>query len=85
MIADQRTREVRLRRLAGRLEYRLSKSRTRDQRAADYGRYAIFDSGIDNALYHEPLPDGSPHALTLDEAEGFLTNFAIACGWRPSQ
>jgi len=60
-----KVRENRLRRAAGRQGLRLIKSRRRDSRAVDYGRYWI--SGENRALLT------SEYGVTLDEVEEFLS------------
>jgi hypothetical protein len=61
----RRSREQLLRRRAKRQGFELSKSKTRDPRALDYGTWTISDPlGVDR-----PRP-----GLTLDEVEDFLGN-----------
>ena len=60
-----KVRENRLRRAAGRQGLRLVKSRRRDPRAYDYGRYWL--QGENRALLT------SEYGVTLDEVEKFLS------------
>jgi len=60
-----KVRENRLRRAAGRQGLRIVKSRRRDPRAVDYGRYWI--SGENRALLT------SEYGVTLDEVEEYLS------------
>ena len=62
---DAKVRVNRLRRVAARQGMRISKSRRRDPRALDYGRYWI--SGENRALLT------SEYGVTLDEVEEFLS------------
>jgi hypothetical protein len=71
MITKQEaSREHRLRRMAERQGLELHKSRRRDPRALDYGRWKILDergkpvAGTDHA---------GRAAMTLDEIENYLT------------
>lgn len=68
---DDKVRENRLRRMAKRQGLMLVKSRRRDPRAVDYGKYGLVDPynnawvfGIDVTQRIE---------ATLDEIEGYLT------------
>lgn len=65
---EQRVRENRLRRAAKRQGLRLVKSRRRDPRALDYGRYWLLDSR-NRLLSGNPYRD---HSATLDEVEKYL-------------
>lgn len=71
MDQDTKVRENRLRRAADRQGLRLSKSRSRDPQAIDYGLYALVDVQT-NGLVHPALADRWTHALTLDEVEEWL-------------
>jgi len=64
-VDPEKVRENRLRRAAGRQGLRLIKSRRRDPRAVDYGRYWI--SGENRALLT------SEYGVTLDEVEEYLS------------
>jgi hypothetical protein len=66
MSADK-VREDRLRRMADRQGLILHKSRRRDPRALDYGRYKLLDA---NTRF---VKGGGDHGMTLDEVERFLT------------
>lgn len=61
-------RENRLRRAAERQGFRLVKSRRRDPRALDYGRFMIVDR--DNRAVAGELNTG--RGLTIDQVESFL-------------
>lgn len=66
-----KTREVRLRRMADRQGLILQKSRRRDPRALGYGCYQLTDAR------HNLVAGGSPwggYSLTLDEIEDYLTS-----------
>ena len=65
----EKTREARLRRAAARHGLILSRSRTRDTRALDYGRYWLFAADSDVAVFG--AKNGRPNA-TLDEIEAYL-------------
>jgi hypothetical protein len=65
MTADK-TREQRLRRAARRQGLELMKSRTRDPRALDYGRWYILD-GQTSAIVA-----GDPNRMDLDDVERYL-------------
>lgn len=66
--AAEKVRENRLRRMAERQGYQLVKSRRRDPRAYDYGRYWITDPAIKVIVAgHDRF------GMSLDEAEVWLT------------
>jgi hypothetical protein len=67
---SDKVRENKLRRMAARQRVVISKSRTRDPRAADFGRFMLTDSSHSTVLV-----GGDPHAYsaTLDEIEAWLT------------
>lgn len=65
-MSDQKVRENRLRRMAGRQGLVLSKSRRRDPRAIDYGSYWLSD------LYRNYLVAGGEWGMSLDDVEAFL-------------
>jgi hypothetical protein len=67
---DQKIRENRLRRMASRQGLAIRKSRTRDPRAIDYGRWAIIDPYAD-AVVAGTEAIGRPH-WTLDDVERYL-------------
>ena len=64
---SDRIRENRLRRMAARQGYVLSKSRRRDPRAVDYGGYFLADANTSHL-------ETSEHGMDLDEVETFLTD-----------
>jgi hypothetical protein len=73
-MTEEKVREDRLRRMAKRQDLILHKSRTRDPRAVDFGKYALTD-----ARWSKPPSgafglngQGRPSA-TLDEIEAYLT------------
>jgi len=63
----EKTRENRLRRMAQRQGLTLQKSRRRDPRAIDYGRWLIVDPN------RNAIVGGEPGRWTLDDVERFLT------------
>jgi hypothetical protein len=65
-------RENRLRRVADRYGYRLSRSTRRDPEALDYGLYALFDLRSGYAV-NPALVNRFDHSWTLDDVEQFLT------------
>lgn len=65
MSPDEKVKENRLRRTADRRGFRLTRSRRRDPRAVDFGRYWLTDKRT-SALV---TPDAG---LTLDEVEEYL-------------
>ncbi len=65
-----KARESRLRRQARRQGLRLVKSRSRDPRAFDYGRYRLIDPERNFLIAGHPL------ALSLDEVETELAELA---------
>lgn len=71
MDQDTKVRENRLRRAADRQGLRLSKSRSRDPQAMDYGLYALIDHQTNGAI-HPALADRWVHALTLEDVEEWL-------------
>jgi hypothetical protein len=65
-MTEGKVRENRLRRMAERQGYQLTRTRRRDPRALDYGLYTLVKTDINAALYHATN-------VTLDEIEAFLT------------
>jgi hypothetical protein len=65
-----KVRENSLRRLADRRGYHLVKSRTRDPRATDYGRYKIVEAATGTAVAGDDDRGGC--AYTFDQAEEYL-------------
>jgi hypothetical protein len=70
-MAREKVRENRLRRMAERQGFVLHKSRRRDPRAIDYGRYMLVDPSTNTVVAGEV--EGRA-ALTIDEVEDWLTN-----------
>jgi len=69
MKAAEKVRENRIRRVAARQRLRLERSRRRDPRAVDYGRYQLID--IDSNIV--VLGGGQhPYSVTLDEIAEYL-------------
>ena len=69
----EKVRENKLRRVADRRGYRLSRSRSRDEDAIDYGLYALID--IQKNFAVSPVIAGRwVHSWTLDEVEEYLTS-----------
>ncbi|VTZ27242.1 conserved hypothetical protein [Methylocella tundrae] len=68
---QDKVRENRLRRAADRQGYRLVKSRSRDPRAVDFGRYALVDAQTGGAV-NPALADRWTCSWTLDEVEAHL-------------
>ena len=66
-----KTRETRLRRAADRQGLRLERSRRRDPRATDYGRYWLLDLATDEIV--AGADDLDRPSMTLDEVEAWLT------------
>jgi hypothetical protein len=69
-----KVRENRLRRMAERQGWRLEKSRRRDRRALDYGRFYLV-TAPNNTSYRSVVGqlDNGRHGMTLDDVEAFLT------------
>lgn len=61
-------REKRLRNAAKRQGYDITKSRTRDPHALDYGGYMIVDP------YKNSVEPGSGFSLSIDDVEKWLTS-----------
>ena len=64
---SDKIRENRLRRMASRQGYVLTKSRRRDPRAVDYGGYFLADANTSRL-------ETSEHGMDLDEVEAYLTD-----------
>lgn len=64
-MTDEKVRENRLRRMAERQGFKLIKSRRRDSRAIDYGKYFLSETTT-SAL------QTSEHGLDIDEVEAYL-------------
>ena len=71
----ERSREARLRRAAVRQGLTLRKSRRRDPRALDFGRYWLIrgDETMVSAVLGDPDVLGGERGVTLDEVEAYLT------------
>ena len=67
--SSEKVRELRLRRMAARQGLRLEKSRRRDPRAMDFGRYMLVDT-FTNTIVAGEL--NTPRALDLDDVEAYL-------------
>ena len=69
MDTEEKAREDRVRRMLSRQGYQLTRSRRRDPRAADFGRYAIMDWS--RGIFVAGADDGNPpqYGMTLDDAE----------------
>jgi hypothetical protein len=72
----EKVRENRLRRMAERQGLRLEKSRRRDPRAIDYGRYMLVNAEL-NAAVAGTTATGR-HEFTLDDVEAWLTSDGAA-------
>jgi hypothetical protein len=70
MDTAERVRENRLRRMADRQGLRLEKSRRRDPRAVDYGKYIVVDQAT-GAVVVGTGPIGRP-TWDLDQVEAWL-------------
>ncbi len=70
MTNDSKVRENRLRRMADRQGLTLTKSRRRDPRALDYGKWTITSQTEPGWQVAELV--GHEHGLTLDELEAQL-------------
>lgn len=69
---DEKIRENRLRRIAERQGLAVQKSRRRDPRALDYGKYRIIDPEINGVV-----AGASPwnYSMDLDEVEEWLNDY----------
>ena len=67
MDASEKIFEHRLRRMAARQGLRLSKSRRRDERAIDFGKYFLFDARANFLV-------SSEYGMSLDNVEAWLTD-----------
>lgn len=67
---DEKVRENRLRRMAGRQGLGISKSRRRDPRAIDFGGYMLYDLSSKGLI----LGGGTwAYSASLDDIEEYLT------------
>lgn len=72
MTNDDKVRENRLRRAADRSGYKLTRSRSRDENAIDFGLYALVDVRTGGAV--APAIAGRwVHSMTLNDVEHYLT------------
>lgn len=71
MVNTDKIRENRLRRMAERQGFRVTKSRRRDPRAVDYGLYNIIDPELNAVIAGVGLRD---HSMTLGDVEEWLTS-----------
>lgn len=69
---EDKARENRLRRMADRRGYKLTKSRSRDPKALDYGLYAVVDHRTGGAV-NPAIAGRWSCSWTLDEVEQWLT------------
>jgi hypothetical protein len=67
-VSDDKPREARLRRVAKRKGLVLQKSRRRDPRAVDYGRYFLV------MPEYNALPGNQAFGLSLDDVERWLAD-----------
>jgi hypothetical protein len=66
-VTEEKVRENRLRRVAARRGLRLAKSRRRDERALDFGRYWLIDNRTGTVIA------GGQWGVSLDEIEEELS------------
>jgi hypothetical protein len=71
-MASEKVREDRLRRVANRRGLRLLKSRRRDPRAADHGRYILVDATTNSVAYG--IWNNNWAEATLDQIEEYLSS-----------
>lgn len=76
-MTDQKVRENRLRRMADRQGFRLIKSRSRDDRAMDYGLYGLVDIQTNGSVF-PALAGRWTCSQELDDIEEFLLKPADA-------
>lgn len=69
---DDKVRENRLRRMADRQGLTLQKSRRRDPRALDYGRWFIIRAENDSGHWRSRELVSPEQGMTLDEVETYL-------------
>lgn len=70
-MTTEKSRETRLRNTADRSGYKLSRSRSRDPRAVDYGLYALIDVQTGGAI-NPAIANRWVHSWSLDECEAYL-------------
>ena len=66
-MTDEKVYENKMRRAAARQGYRLTKSRRRDPRAVDFGKYWLIDPDMNG------LVAGDQFGWTLEEIEQYLS------------
>jgi hypothetical protein len=66
-----KARENKLRRVAGRIKLRLVRSRSRDPRTPDFGRYALIDTETGGAI-NPALAERWTCSWSLDDVEAYL-------------
>lgn len=69
----EKVRENKLRRMADRQGLRLTRSRSRDENAMDYGLYALIDIQTNGAV-NPAIAQRWVCSWTLDEVEEYLTS-----------
>ena len=72
-MAEEKVRENRLRRMAQRQGLELKKSRRRDPRALDYGRYALVTEPPQSVVVAGVGTTTARYEFTLDDVEAYLT------------
>lgn len=72
MTTTDKTREARLRRKATSYHLRLTKSRSRNPDALDYGRFALIDPQTNGAV-NPALIDRFTCSWSLDDVEHYLS------------
>jgi len=70
----EKVRENRLRRMAARQGFQLAKSRRRDDRALDYGRYWLYDAHTGDMVWIPGTVAVNHYSADLDDVEDFLTS-----------
>ena len=71
MTTTDKTREANLRRKAASYDLRLTKSRSRDPHALDYGLYGLIMNSC-NGMVNPATAHGQIHSWTLDDVEHYL-------------
>src|SRR4051812_1755129 len=69
-VVTEKSHETRLRRMAERQGLRLEKSRRRDPRALDYGRFMLLDARMNTVVGGA---ETGRHSWDLEDVEEFLT------------
>lgn len=75
MDQEMKVKENKIRRMADRRGYRLTKSRSRDEGAVDFGLYGLVDVKTNGAV-NEPIAGRWTNTWTLSEVEEFLNSDA---------